>query len=210
MPKQMGNRSRSYLNNSQNKMLTSRNFSRRREHDEDLRQSSMSSNNSLYKNPGFESVNRKIEQGKLLPYNYSEKKVIVRKASIGDKEKYKGEKTLTTSQFSKLYRKELDSSTSVVNEMKFIIYRERNIQKKEQMIINTESTSAKITIQIGNIVSSHHPNWKSTWGQKSQIWQSSSRRHWGLILNMTSMDRGIRIVRKSISIMIINPRRIGI
>jgi hypothetical protein len=118
------------MNNSQNKMLTSRNFSRRREKDEDLRQSSISSNNSLYKNPVFESVTKKFEEGKLLPYNYSEKKVIVRKKSISEKEKLRAENLLTTSQFSKLYRKELDSSSSVVIETSFVNLKRKKYKNK--------------------------------------------------------------------------------
>ena len=88
------------------------NFSKKMNQDEnaDLRQSSMSSNNSLYNNPGFVRVTQKMEQGKYLPYNYSEKKVICPKSSNAER----GVPTLlTTSQFSKLYRRELNSSTSV-------------------------------------------------------------------------------------------------
>lgn len=97
-------------------MLTSRNFSRKKGQEEanDLRVSSISSNNSLYKNPGFESVRKKIEQGKLFPYNYSEKKVIVRKKSIGEKIKRRCDSQLNTSKLSKIYRKEIDPSSSIV------------------------------------------------------------------------------------------------
>ena len=137
-------------------MFTSRNFSKRREHDEDLRQSSMSSNNSLYKNQAFESVTKKIEQGKLRPYNYSQKKVILRKPSISDKDRCRPDNPLTTSQFSKLYRKELDSSTSVVHILGWLINRER--RRRKNKIINTESIFVKSIIPIGNILKSRLPN----------------------------------------------------
>lgn len=110
------NRSRSHLNNSYNKMVTSRNYSRRREPEEEVGHSSMSSNNSLYNNPGFRRVIKQNQPGKCLPYNYSEKKAIVRKTSLSEKEKRRQANQLTTSQFSKLYRKELDSSTSLVRD----------------------------------------------------------------------------------------------
>lgn len=89
---------------------------RRRDQEEDLRHSSMSSNNSLYNNPGFVRVTKKMQQGKMLPYNYSEKKALVRKTSLSEKEKRRQASQLTTSQFSKLYRRELDSSTSLVDQ----------------------------------------------------------------------------------------------
>ena len=111
-PGNLTTRPRSKFNNSGSRLLGSRNFSKKMNQDEnaDLRQSSMSSNNSLYNNPGFVRVTQKMEQGKYLPYNYSEKKVICPKSSNAER----GVPTqLTTSQFSKLYRRELNSSTSV-------------------------------------------------------------------------------------------------
>jgi hypothetical protein len=137
-------KSNTNLNSSASKILSSRNFSKRRGHEEtgDLRQSSMSSNNSLYNNPGFVSVTEKLEQGEYLPYNYSEKKVIVPKTN--GQEQSREINQLTTSQFSKLYRRELNTSTSVVGTLLKLTKRRRKNGKccKAKNIVGT---SVRIT-----------------------------------------------------------------
>ena len=125
--RQNHNRSKSYFNNSVRKQITNLKSSRvnkflnsssthefqRSQHD--LKNSSSSLNRSVAPSNGFMTVREKIARGKLNPYNYTEKKLVLKNARRGGRSELgnsgmsarKMETGMTSVEFKKKYQREI-------------------------------------------------------------------------------------------------------